>query len=74
MRRIAEVRETDALAAFQSPVRGEEIMELCGIQPGKMIGVVKTAIEEAILDGVIPNEYEAAKAYLLANKDRLLKR
>jgi len=63
--RIAEVREKDELRAFQSPVRGEEIMQLMNIAPGPEIGIIKKQIEEAILDGVIPNEYEAAKEYLL---------
>jgi poly(A) polymerase len=66
------VRKRDNLLAFQSPVRGEEIMELCGLPASRAVGILKTAIENAILDGVIPNEYDAAKAYLLANKDALL--
>ena len=68
MRRIEEVRERDRLRAFQSPVRGEEIMKLCNLTPGPQVGTIKQAIEEAILEGVIPNEYEAAKAYLLEHK------
>ncbi len=70
--KMLDVRERDALRAFQSPVRGEEIMELCGLQPSRAVGIIKIAIEEAILDGIIPNEYEAAKAYLLAHKDEWL--
>ncbi|HBF66974.1 MAG TPA: tRNA nucleotidyltransferase [Candidatus Magasanikbacteria bacterium] len=73
LERIEEVRETDRLRAFQSPVRGEEIMQLCGLKPGKDVGTFKTAIEEAILEGIIPNEYEAAKAYLLKIKGSILK-
>ncbi len=71
--RIAEILEKDKLRAFQSPVRGEEIMELCGLKPGPTVGKIKKALEEAILDGVIPNEYEATKEYFLNIKDEYLK-
>lgn len=66
------VRERDNLMAFQSPLRGEEIMTLCDIPASRAVGILKTAIETAILDGIIPNDYDAAKTYLLANKDTLL--
>ncbi|OGH67722.1 MAG: hypothetical protein A3J66_01545 [Candidatus Magasanikbacteria bacterium RIFCSPHIGHO2_02_FULL_47_14] len=62
-RRIGEVIEKDKLRAFQSPVRGDEIMQLSGLKPGPTIGKMKKEIERAILDGEIPNEYELAKAY-----------
>lgn len=65
LRRLQEVREKDKLRAFQSPVRGDEIMALANLQPGKQVGYYKHMIEEAILDGIIPNEYEAAKEYLI---------
>lgn len=72
-KRIAEVIEKDNLRAFQSPVRGEEIMEFTGLKPGPTVGKIKKAIEEAILEGEIPNEYEAAKAYFEKIKDDYLK-
>lgn len=64
-KRIEEVTETDRLRAFQSPVRGDEIMQIANLKPCKQIGIYKKAIEEAILDGIIPNEYEPAKKFLL---------
>lgn len=68
--KIVDVRERDNLRAFQSPVRGEEIMSLCELSPSPAVGYIKNAIEEAILDGIIPNEYNAAKEFLLKNKDK----
>jgi len=72
MKRIEEVRERDRLRAFQSPVRGEEIMKICHLTAGPKVGEIKSAIEEAILEGAIPNEYEAAKEYLLEHKEKWL--
>ncbi|MCX6782116.1 MAG: HD domain-containing protein [Candidatus Magasanikbacteria bacterium] len=62
-KRIAEVIDKDKLREFQSPLRGDEIMKLCGLEPGPIVGKIKEAIEEAILDGIIPNEYEDALKY-----------
>lgn len=72
-KKILEVSEKDKLRNFQSPVRGEEIMAICGLTPCKTVGVIKKQIEEAILDGIIPNEYEPAKKYLYLIKDEILK-
>ncbi len=70
--KVLEVEAKDQMRAFQSPVRGEEIMTICNIPPSKTVGILKTAIEEAIIEGEIPNDYEAAKVYLLSIKDRIL--
>ncbi|MDP2302197.1 MAG: CCA tRNA nucleotidyltransferase [Ignavibacteria bacterium] len=70
MGRVLEVKEKDRLRAFQSPVRGEEIMTLLNLKPSKIVGVIKTSIEEAILEGIIPNTYEVALEYLMQNYKR----
>jgi putative nucleotidyltransferase with HDIG domain len=74
VKKILEVLEKDKLRAFQSPVDGEVIMKVCNISPSKKVGDIKQAIEEAILDGIIPNDYEAAYEYLLKIKDEVLSR
>ena len=71
-KKVIDVQEKDSLREFQSPIRGDEIMAVCNLQPSKAIGIIKTNIEEAILDGLIPNEYDAAKAFFLENKDKWL--
>jgi putative nucleotidyltransferase with HDIG domain len=70
--KMAEVEEKDKMRAFQSPVRGEEIMALCELPPSKTVGLLKEAIEEAIIEGEIPNDYEAAKQFLFKIKDRVI--
>lgn len=71
VQRIHEIEEKDRMRKFQSPVRGEKIMEVCGIKPGPQVGKIKKILEEAILDGKIPNEYEAALAYLMEIKNEV---
>lgn len=72
MQKVRDVKERDMLREFQSPVRGDEIMKICNIKPSKKVGEIKTAIEEAILDGKIGNNYEEAYKYLLQIKDQYL--
>ena len=72
MKKVWEVEEKDKLRVFQSPVRGEEIMKLCNLKPSKKVGEIKSAIEDAILDGKIGNNYEEAYQYLISIKDSFL--
>ena len=71
--KMKDVAERDALKSFQSPVRGAEIMKICGLTEGPVVGKIKVAIEEAILDGKIDNNYESAYDYLMKIKDDYLK-
>ncbi|MGE5351717.1 MAG: CCA tRNA nucleotidyltransferase [Acidobacteriota bacterium] len=73
MNKVRDVKEKDRLRAFQSPVRGEEIMQICNLKPSKKVGEIKKAIEDAILDGKIGNNYQEAYDYLMKIKEDFLK-
>jgi poly(A) polymerase len=73
MIKMVEVEEKDRIRNWQPPLRGEEIMSLCGLTEGPMVGILKDRITDAILDGKISNGHDSAIQYLLAIKDEVMR-
>ena len=70
-KKIIEVEERDHVRQFQPPISGEEIMELFNLKPSREIGILKEAVKEAILEGDIPNDYQAAYDFVLKRAAKL---
>ena len=70
-KKIVEVEERDHVRNFQPPISGEEIMAIFNLQPSREIGILKEAVKEAILEGEIPNEYQAAYDFVLKRGEKL---
>jgi putative nucleotidyltransferase with HDIG domain len=62
--KLIEIEEKDHIRNWQPPIKGEEIMILYNLKPGREIGILKNALKDAILDGEVENNYESAKAFL----------
>ena len=69
--KLKDLEAKDRIRNFQPPVSGEEIMKTFGLPPCPQVGALKSAIKDAILDGVIPNEYDAAYRFMLERARRM---
>lgn len=70
-KKLKEIEEKDHVRNFQPPIDGQQIMDLFGLSPSKEVGILKSKVKDAILDGVIPNEYDAAYNYIVKEAEKI---
>jgi poly(A) polymerase len=70
-RKLKEIEEKDAIRSFQPPISGDDITAIFGIKPSREVGIIKDAIKDAILDGLISNDYEEAYKFMLTKAAEL---
>ncbi|MGG7661695.1 CCA tRNA nucleotidyltransferase [Dyadobacter sp. BHUBP1] len=69
--KLKDLEERDKLRNFQPVITGEMIMEAFGLKPAREVGIIKEAVREAILEGIVPNEYEPAFAFMIAEGEKM---
>ncbi len=69
--KLKEIEEKDRITNWQPPISGEMIMDVFGIPPGKTVGIIKTNIREAILDGIIKNDFSEAYSLMLKEGEKI---
>ncbi|EKB55828.1 CCA tRNA nucleotidyltransferase [Bergeyella zoohelcum] len=69
--KLKDLEERDKIRNFQPPISGDEIMQLFDIRPGREIGMLKEAVKEAILEGIIPNEPTEARKFVITEAEKL---